>query len=133
VSLLSTMHWGRIIVAAVLSEVGVVAVLLAAIAVYKLMISPGRSDAEYGNLGERIGYYVAPTAGFVTTLALAFWAVRGVQSSGIASGILVGVISVAITTPFFLTAKPEHRLMYGVAFGLRIAAGYLGAVLARSI
>lgn len=132
-SIFSTIRWWRIIVAAVLSEVGVVAVLLAAIAVYKIMISPGLSDDEYRGLGERVGYYVAPTAGFVTTLAMAFWAVRGVQSSGIASGVLVGVISVAITAPFFLTAKPEHRLMYGVAFALRIAAGCLGAVLARSV
>ena len=132
-SIFSTIRWGRIIVAAVLSEVGVVAVLLVATAVYKIMISPGLSDDEYRGLGERVGYYVAPIAGFVTTLAMAYWAVRGVQSSSNASGVLVGVISVAITTPFLLTAKPEHRLMYGVAFALRIAAGYLGAVLARSI
>ena len=70
---------------------------------------------------------------FGPPLALAFWAVRGAQANGIVSGVLVGVISVAITTPFFFTAKPEHRLMYGVAFALRIAAGYLGAVLARSV
>jgi hypothetical protein len=87
--------------------------------------------ADTQTLGERVGYYVAPTAGFVTTLAMAFWAVRGVQSSAITTGVLVGVLSVAITLPFFFAAKPEHRLMYGVAFALRIAAGYVGALLAR--
>ena len=132
-SVFSTIRWWRVIVAAVGSEAGVVAALLLVIAVYKIMISPGLSDDEYRGLGERVGYYVAPAAGFVTTLVMAWWAVRGVQSSGIATGVLVGVISVAITMPFFLTAKPEHRLMYGVAFALRIAAGYLGAVVARSI
>ena len=130
-STLSTIHWGRIVIAAVLSEVGVVVALLAAIAVYRTWISPGLSGDEYQTLGERVGYYVAPTAGFVTTLAMALWAVRGIQSGAIPSGLLVGAISVAITLPFFFTARSEHRLMYGVAFALRLAAGFLGGLLAR--
>jgi hypothetical protein len=31
--------------------------------------------------------------------------------------------------PFFFSAKPEHRLMYGIAFALRLAAGGLGGLL----
>ena len=61
----------------------------------------------------------------------ALWAARGLDSNLIANGLMVGVISVGISLPFFFTAKPEHRLMYGVAFALRFAAGYVGGVLAR--
>lgn len=131
-SIFSTIRWWRVILAAVLSEVGVVGLLLAAMAVHKATISSGPSDDEFGTLGERVGYYVAPTAGFVTTMAMAFWAVRVDLAHGVVTGVLVGAISVAITTPFFFAARADHRPMYGVAFALRLAAGYLGAVLARS-
>jgi hypothetical protein len=123
--MLSTLRWGRIVIAGVLSEAGVIAVLLIAIAVYSKAIAPGMSPAEKQTLGERAGYYVAPTAGFVTTLAAAFWAVRGLESGAITSGFLVGTISVLIALPFAFTAKPEHRFMYGVAFAARLVAGYL--------
>ena len=70
--------------------------LLIAVAVYSKVIAPGVSVAERQTLGERAGYYVAPTAGFITTFAAAFWAVRGLESGAITSGILVGTLSVLI-------------------------------------
>jgi len=36
-----------------------------------------------------------------------------------------------IATPFFFSAKPEHRLMYGIAFALRLLAGFLAGILSR--
>jgi len=122
------MHWWRIVIAGVASEVGVIVVLLTSIAIYK-MRTPGLSRDQTQTLGERLGYYIAPTAGFVTTGLAALWAVRGVEANAVAHGVLVGAVSVAITSPFLLQAKPEHRLMYGVAFALRIAAGYLAGAL----
>jgi hypothetical protein len=127
----STIRWGRVIIGGVLSEAGVIAVLLISITFYTKVIAPVISDAEKQRLGERVGYYVAPTAGFVTTMLAALWAARGLDSDFIANGLMVGVISVAISVPFFVTARPEHRLMYGVAFALRFAAGYVGGTLAR--
>ena len=38
-----------------------------------------------------------------------------------------------LTVGFLATARPEHRLMYLVAFGLRIGAAYLGALTARKM
>jgi hypothetical protein len=128
----STIHWGRVLVAGVSSEVGVILVLLASIAIYRKLIAPGLSEAERRTLGERVGYYVAPTAGFVTTCAMALWAVRGLETGVVANAVAVGIVSVVITTPFLLTAKPEHRLMYGVAFALRLVGGYLAGVLSSS-
>src|SRR4051812_32318570 len=115
-----TLHWGRILLAAVLSEVGVIAVLLISIAVYSKVIAPGMSATETQTLGELVGYYVAPTAGFVTTLAAALWVTRGLESEAIISGILVGILSVVIALPFAFTAKEEHRFMYGIAFAARL-------------
>lgn len=127
--MLSTIHWVRVLIAGVLSEVGVIVVLLASIVIYKKLIAGPTSEAETRTLGERVGYYVAPPAGFVTTGLAALWAVRGLGAGIIANALAVGVVSVAITSPFLLSAKPEHRPMYGVAFALRLIAASLAGVL----
>jgi hypothetical protein len=114
----------------VASEAGVILVLLASIAIYKKLIAP---EAETKRLGERIGYYVAPTAGFVTTGLAALWAVHGLEAGVVANAVAVGAVSVALTLPFLLGARAEHRLMYGVAFVLRLVAAYLAGVLSASV
>ena len=129
--MVSGIRWTRVLAAAVLSEVGVVVILLVAITVYSRVIAPGMSDAEYQTLGERAGYYVAPTAGFVTTILAVLWAGRPLASSFVANGLAIGLVSVVITSPFFFMARPEDKLMYGVAFLLRLAAGYIGGALAQ--
>jgi hypothetical protein len=121
---LATIHWVRVLVAGVLSEVGVIVALLVGIAIYKKSKSPG-SAADSRAIGERVGYFVAAPAGFISTGLMALWAVHGLQASILANALAVGVLSVAITIPFFLGAKPEHRAMYGIAFGLRLLAAWL--------
>ena len=125
---MSTIHWIRVLIAAVLSEVGVIVVLLASIAIYKKLFTDPMPEREGPSLGERVGYYVAPTAGFVTTGLAALWAVRGLETGIIANAVAVGIASVLLTLPFLLSARREHRLMYGVAFGLRLVAAYLAGV-----
>jgi hypothetical protein len=127
---LSAIHWIRVLVAGVLSEVGVIVVLLASIAIYKKVLVGVTPEPEPGSpsLGERIGYYVAPAAGFVTTGSATLWAVHGLDTGVIANAVAVGIVSVLLTSPFLLSARPEHRLMYCVAFALRLAAAYLAGV-----
>jgi hypothetical protein len=129
--MLTGIRWKRVILAAVLSEAGVIAVLLAAVAMYRSLIAPGLPDAEYQGLGARIGYYVAPTAGAVTTFLMALWTGRKLNSRYVAHGVWVGLVSVILTLGFIVTARSEDRLMYGAAFVLRIAAGYLGGLTAQ--
>jgi hypothetical protein len=128
---LTGIRWTRVILAAVLSEAGVIAVLLAIIAIYRSLIAPGMSDAEYQALGSRVGYYVAPIAGMATTFLMVLWVGRKLDSRYVAHGVWVGVVSVILTLGFIFTARPEDRVMYGVAFVLRIAAGYLGGLVAQ--
>jgi hypothetical protein len=127
---LSTIHWVRVVIAGVLSEVGVIVVLLLSIAIYKQLSAQATREPEAGtpSLGERIGYYVAPAAGFVTTGSAALWAVHGLEKGVIANAVAVGIVSVLLTVPFLLSARPEHRLMYCIAFALRLAAAYLAGV-----
>jgi hypothetical protein len=131
--LLERLHirWGRVTLAALLSEVMVVVVLSAIIVGYRYLIAPGRTVADYQAFTQRASYSVAPvTAGLATFLA-ALWADRGLTTGFVANGAFVGVIAVVLTLGFFLAAKPEDRLMYGVSFVLRIIGGCLGGVAAQ--
>lgn len=119
-------RWTRVLIGAVLSEAGVIAILLAAIAVYSRLFAPGITDAQYQALGARAGYYVAPTAGAVTTFLMVLWVGRGLDSAFVSNGVMVGIVSVILTSGFVFMATPEDRPMYLIAFALRIAAGYLG-------
>ena len=124
----SRIAWKRIAIAAVLSELGVIAALSVTI-VAIIALVPGMSDAQFSTLGEDVGYYVAPAAGAVTTFLAVLWAVRGRSSGFLAHGILVGIGSVLLTLGFLASARPEHYLMYFVAFALRLVAGTVaGAV-----
>ena len=124
-------RWGRVILAAVMSEVAVILLLLAVILVYSRWITPGLSDAAYQDLGQRIGYYVAPTAGFVSTFLFVLWVARKLSSDFVANGIWVGIVSVLLTFAFIFSAKSEDRAMYVIAFALRIIAGYAGGLVSQ--
>jgi hypothetical protein len=118
-----------VVIAAVLSEAGVIAVLFAVIVGYTFLTPV--TDAQYAALGEEVGYYVAPTAGAVMTLLSVLWATRGLTSGFIRNGIAVGVLGVVLTVGFIFGARPDHRVMYVVAFALRIAGGYAGGAIAQ--
>ena len=128
-----SIHWRRVLLAAVLSEVGVILTLLAITVTYSFAIAPGQTQADYEEFAQTAGYYVAPAAGALTTFLMVLWVGRRLKSNFIANGLLVGVISVLLTVGFLATARPEHRLMYLVAFGLRIGAAYLGGLTARKL
>jgi hypothetical protein len=112
--------------AALMSEVAVMAVIGLAIAAYRSLIAPGRSDADYQALGNLVGYYVAPPAAGIAVFLSALWATRRLTTAFIANGTLVGVSAVILTSGFLFAARPEDRLMYVVSFALRIAGGWLG-------
>jgi hypothetical protein len=124
--------WVRIGVAALLSEVIVVVALGVSIVVYRFLIVPGKSLEQYHELGERVGYYVGPPAALVAVFVCALWAIRNLSSGFFLNGFLVGLGAVILTVGFLFGAKPEHRLMYGTSFVLRLIGGILaGAVAPR--
>jgi hypothetical protein len=129
----SPIRWGRIVLGAVLSEVAVILLLLGITLVYSVAIAPGLSQAQYGEFGRLAGYYIAPTAGAISTFVMVLMFTRRLTSGFVANGTLTGIVSVLLTVGFIVTAKPEDRLMYGIAFVLRIAAGYLGGLTSQKM
>jgi hypothetical protein len=90
------------------------------------------SEAESSQLGEEVGYYIAPASGAILTFLAALWVARPLTTTFIAHGSLVGAASVLLTVGFIVGARPDHRLMYIAAFAMRLFAGYAGGVFARS-
>jgi len=129
----SIIRWGRVIVAAVLSEVGVIVALSGVLIAYRFVLARGRPAAAYEAFNATASYYFAPFAAGVAVFLAAFWACRRLNSAFIPNGLLVGAFAVILTAGFLFTAKPEDRLMYVVSFGLRILGGLGGAVVARAI
>jgi hypothetical protein len=127
----SRIRWGRVLVAAVLSEVVVVLVLIVTTTTYRFLIAPGRTAADYDAFGDRAAYYLAPAAAGLATFFGALWVGRKLTSAFRANGALVGVAAVVLTGGLFFAVKPENRLMYGVSYVLRILGGYLGGAVAQ--
>ena len=129
--MLQRVRWRRALIAALLSEVAVIVVLVSAITIYSRLFMPGITDAEYQALGQRFGYYIAPAAATVITFLMALWVGRRLPADHVVNGVMVGAIGVILTSAFFFTARSEDQLMYLVSFALRIVAGYLGGIAAE--
>src|SRR5262249_37669576 len=108
---MKNIRWVRVIIAAVLSEVAIIAVLIVAIYGYRL-INPNITAEQLQTLGQDAGYYVAPAAAPIVTFLLALWVARKLTSFFVANGVMVGVVAVVLTVGFAFTARPQDRLMY---------------------
>jgi len=124
-------RWGRVILAALVSELAVIAVLLTLTGIYALL-SHKSTAAELQEFGQRAGYYVAPVASGLAVFLSALWATRKLAANIVLNATLVGVVAVILTAGMIFGARPEDRLMYIVSFAIRIAAGYLAGLTAQA-
>jgi len=129
----SQIRWGRVTAAALFSELGVIATLMAISTVYAFLIAPGRSAADYQAFGALAGYYVAPPASGLATFLSVLWLSRRLNAHFTINGTLTGIAAAILASGFLFMATREDRLMYFVSFALRIAGGYLGGVVAQSL
>lgn len=127
----SCISWGRVVIAAVLSEVMVMAVLTVVILGYRFVIAPGHPASDYTTFNDAASYYVAPLTAGVAALLGALWACRTVSARFALHGALVGLTAVLLTGGFVFFTKPENRLMYGVSFLLRVIGGWTGGMIAQ--
>jgi len=123
--------WGRIVIAAVGSEVAVMAVLMLLMAGYRFAIAPGHPASNYTAFDDAAGYYVAPVAAGLATLCSALWVCRSASARFALTGTMVGLIAVLLTGGFVFFAKPEDRVMYGVSYVLRVIGGGAGGMIAQ--
>jgi hypothetical protein len=105
--------------------------LLITIAVYRFLIAPNRTAADYEAFGQLAGYYVTPATAGVATFFGALWVCRRLTSGFVTNGSLVGVAAVVLTGGLFFVARPEDRIMYGLSYVLRILGGYVGGLVVQ--
>jgi hypothetical protein len=125
-------RWGRVVLAALLTEVAVIGIIGIAIVAHRLWIAPGETQAQSRAFGEIAGYYAGPAGGAVMTFLFVLWVCRPLRSHFVLHGLLVGLAGVLLTVGFIFTAKPEYSFMYAASYALRIAAGYGGGLVARA-
>src|SRR5262245_55698138 len=129
----SAIHWKRIVLAAFLSEVAVIAVLSVIIITHRFVIAPALTPAQYDEFAQNAGYYVAAPTAAIATFVFAFLAARRLEADLITNGVLVGVIATLLTLGFVFGARPQDRLMYIISYLGRIIAGYAGGFAAQKI
>jgi hypothetical protein len=125
--------WGRIVIAAVLSEVGVMAVLMVTFLGYRFVVMPGHPASFYTSFDDAASYYLAPLTAGTATLLAALWACRSASGRLALHGALVGSTAVLLTGGFIFFTQPKNRLMYGVSFVLRVIGGWTGGMIARRL
>ncbi|HEX3742824.1 MAG TPA: hypothetical protein VHW09_02800 [Bryobacteraceae bacterium] len=121
----SRIRWGRVIMAALISEVAVMALMMTILGAWVLFARNG-SPGGVQQIGQAVGFYVAPPASGLATFLSARWATRQLSANFVLNGTMVGVVTVILTLGFLFGARPEDRLMYLVSFVIRLAGGYLG-------
>ncbi|MCA1641730.1 MAG: hypothetical protein LC785_07230 [Acidobacteria bacterium] len=122
-------RWGRVIVAGLLTEIGVVLIIVAAVTVYRYAASP--TEAEYQAFADRAGFYVGTCGGALLAFLFSSWVCRSLGADFILNGLLVGCVGVLLHVALFVASGAGFQKAYLVADGLKLAAGALGGYLAR--
>jgi hypothetical protein len=126
----SGVRWGRVIVAGLLTEIGVVLIIVAAVTAYRYVASP--SEAEYQTFADRAGFYVGVVGGALLAFLFSLWVSRALRADFLVNGLLVGGVGVLLHVVLFVASKSEFQSAYLVADALKLAGGALGGYLAGS-
>jgi putative membrane protein (TIGR04086 family) len=106
-------RWGRIILAAFFTELGIFAVFIPVLVKY----------------GEEPARYIVPPLALVMTFLFSVWAGKRIESRLVLHGVLVGVVATLMYVALTL-AQPEPFL-YIVAHSLKILGGAAGGRVAE--
>lgn len=123
-------RWGRVIAAGLLTEIGVVLIIIAAVAAYRAAASP--TDAEYQAFAGRAGYYVGIVGGALLAFVFSSWVSRSLRSDFIVNGLLVGCAGALLHVVLFVASGAQFQAAYLIADGLKLLGGALGGYLARA-
>jgi hypothetical protein len=122
-------RWGRVTVAGLLTEIGVILIIVAAVTVYRFAASP--TAVEYQAFADRAGYYVGIVGGALLAFLFSSWVCRTLRADFIVNGLLVGCVGVLLHVGLSVASRAEFQAAYAVADGLKLAGGALGGYLAR--
>jgi hypothetical protein len=121
----------RIAIAAVLSELIPLIILVVILTVYGYMVTPGPNQEFSESFVKQAGKYTGPIAGTLATLGMAFWAARNQTHTWLLHGALTGILVVLLDLAIY-TSQPENfDLVFGLGLPAKFLAGVLGGFLAK--
>lgn len=123
-------RWVRVIAAGVLTEVCVIAIMVAVMTTHNLM-ARGETLAEQTAFAGRAGSLIGPAGGALLAFLFALWACRRLKSDFILNGLLVGLVAAIVHIAMFLSSGMGFQLIYVIADALKIVAGVAGGYAAQ--
>ena len=121
-------HWGRIVVAAVLAEASVMAGFF-----LLLFIATQAGVPELARPMSPLDYVDAIVASFVMVFLFTLWVGRRIDSRFVLHGVLVGVVAVLlfVTLIFAVNKTFAEPPLYIVAHAMKILGGITGGLVAE--
>ena len=116
---------GRIVVAAVATEVIAILALVAIVA----LVGPNENAAAQ-QFAERVGFWFGPISGFVLCVVAAAWVSRGLSSGRVYQGVLLGVAAAAIDISLLVLSAVQFQPVFVFSNIGRVLAGAIGGWLA---
>ena len=116
---------GRIVIAAVATEVIAILGLIAVVASF----GPNEMAAAQ-QFAERVGFWFGPLSAFVLCIAAAFWVTKGLAAGHVYQGALVGVAAALVDTILLVLSAAPFQPMFVLSNLGRVLAGAIGGLLA---
>jgi hypothetical protein len=116
---------GRIVIAALATEVVAILALFAIVALF----GPNETTAAQ-QFAERIGFWFGPASGFVLCIGAAFWVTKGLTSGHVYQGVLLGIAAAAIDIILLVASGASFQPVFAISNAGRVGAGAIGGWLA---
>jgi hypothetical protein len=124
------LHWGKIVVGALVAEVLAVATLVAVVLVYELVSWAQAGVPLEGPAiqawAEQAGRVVGPLGGAVWTFLASALVARRARERPVAHGLAIGVLLAVFDVVFLVGMQGSFELLYVGSNALRMAAGAAG-------
>jgi hypothetical protein len=121
-------HWGRIVVAAMMAELSVIAIFFLLLFATMLAGVP-----ELARPMTPLDYADAMVSSFVMVFLFTLWVGKRIDSGFVVHGILVGAVAMLlfVALNFALNRSLEEPPLYWVAHGLKILGGLTGGLVSE--
>ena len=123
-----SVRWGRVTIGRIIAEFAVILILIALVATF------GPSEpASAQAFAERLGRWVGPIGGALSSFLAAFCVARPLTSGNKTNGVAVGFFLAVVDVVLLVASNaPFQRLFVGSNLG-KILAGYIGGVASSQI